>query len=205
MTTGNESDIKPPAWLNTLSVVTSISCIAILGWLALTPPDPEPGNTFLPRAIAPCVMDRDGYLRGELFGQVEIELDWNGSNMRCDGMYRPDGNGIRLVFDQHLDQDEPGLLLVLGIADVVLGEPVDELPVNITIIDQASGLFFSTPDDPRCWTTFSEQLELKGTIEETWRIDGEVYCAGPLPALNSAGSVTLGDISFSGIFKPAGI
>jgi hypothetical protein len=92
--------------------------------------------------------------------------------------------------------------MVIGIAGAIPGQTVQELPANITIIDQANGQFFSTQEQPRCWTTFNEQILLRGTIEETWRINGQIYCASALAALTGSGSVTLGDIEFSGLFKP---
>jgi hypothetical protein len=150
----------------------------------------------------PCVMDTEGYLRGQIYGNVQSKLDWRGDTMRCDGMHRPEGQGIRLVFDEHLDDEEPGLLIVVGIADAIPGQAVQELPANITIIDQAQGQFFSTQEQPRCWTTFNEQILLTGTVEETWRINGQIYCASALAELAGSGSVTLGDIEFSGLFKP---
>lgn len=183
--------------------IAGLSCVALLAWWALNPPITMDSG-FAPRTVSRCVMDSEGYLRGKLFGQIQRELGWAGANMRCDGMFRPEGNGIRLVFDEHIDPDKPGLVIVMGIADAVIGEPAKELPVNITIIDQSQGLFFSTPDKPRCWTSFDEQLQLTGTVEEMWRINGHLYCAGALPAITGAGAVTLGEIKYSGMFKPAG-
>ena len=192
----------PPAWLQALTTLAGLGCIAVLAYWALqTPATRVPA--LAPRAVEPCVMDQDGYVRGEIFGQIRQALDWSGAGMRCDGMLRPDGAGIRLVFAEHADEGTPGLLLVFGVADARPGEELAEAPVNVTVIDQERGLFFSTPEEPRCWTSFSDQLQLTGTVEETWRIDGEVYCVGALPALNGDGTVTLDDISFSGVFKPA--
>jgi len=193
-----------PLWLSTATLAASIGCVSLLAWWAFSTPVPNTDivRGFAPRPLVPCVMDADGYLRGQLYGQIQTELNWRGDEMRCDGMYRPDSRGIRLVFDEHLDEELPGLLIVIGIKDAVLGEPVVELPANITIIDQANGQFFSTRDQPRCWTTFSEQLELTGTTEEIWRINGQIYCANALAALAGPGAVTLGDIEFSGLFKP---
>ena len=203
MTSHNQPTARSePAWLHTLITVLGVCCIAVLGYWALQPPGLQtPG--FEPRAVEPCVMDRDGYLRGEIYGGIRRQIDWQGKQMRCDGMWRPDGAGMRFVFAEHADENKPGLLVVFGIAAAEPGQELNEAPVNITVIDQERGLFFSTPEEPRCWTKLGEQLQLTGTVQETWRIDGEVYCVGALPALNGSGTVTLGDIAFSGVFKPA--
>lgn len=196
------SGAAEPAWLQSVTALLSLGCIAVLAYWALQVPVSK-GPGLSPRAVEPCVMDRDGYLQGEIFGQIRRNIDWAGDGIRCDGMLRPDEAGIRLVFAEHADENQPGLLIVFGVAGAVPGEELEEAPVNITVIDQERGLFFSTPESPRCWTSFVEQLLLTGTIEETWRIDGEVYCVGALPALNGDGTITLGDIRFSGVFKPA--
>ena len=185
--------------------VLNLFCIAIIGWIILNiePEKMAGAGDFAPRAMVPCVMDRDGYLRGRLYGSVDKVLDWRGTAMLCDGMSRPEGQGIRLVFAEQNNPEQPGLVLVIGLADAVLGQSSKELEANVTLIDQNSGQFYSTQDKPRCWTQFSQQLQLRGTSVETWRLDGELYCASALAALTGAGSVTLGDIIFSGIMKPS--
>jgi hypothetical protein len=191
--------------LHGLLAVLNIACIAVIGWLIVSI-DPArlagPGD-FAPRLMSPCVMDQDGYLRGQLYGSVEKTLDWQGAAMLCDGMPRPEGLGIRLVFAEQTNPDQPGLVIVIGLADAVLGDPEQELEANVTVVDQHSGQFYSTQSEPRCWTRLINQLRLRGTSTETWRLDGELYCASALAALAGTGSVTLGDITFSGIMKPA--
>lgn len=186
----------------TIIRIVSLCCIAWLGWLVFAVPETESTNSFKRRVLVPCIMDNDGYLRGQLYGNIQSNLDWHGASMRCDGMQRPDGQGIRLVFDEHLDEEQPGLLIVIGIADAIPGQAIEELPANITVINQTNGQFFSTQEQPRCWTTFDEQILLTGTIEETWRINGHIYCASALAELTGSGSITLGEIEFSGLFKP---
>lgn len=185
--------------------VLNLACIAVMGWLIVSI-DPTrmtgPGD-FAPRQMSPCVMDEDGYLRGQLYGSLEKTLDWRGATMLCDGMARPEGQGIRLVFAEQANPDQPGLVIVIGLADAVLGDPQQELEANVTVVDQQSGQFYSTQEEPRCWTQLSNQLRLRGTSTETWRLDGKLYCASALAALTGTGSLTLGDIAFSGIMKPA--
>jgi hypothetical protein len=200
------ADPQPDPWLNTLLVALNLSCIAAIGWLlvSLSPEPDTEANVFAPRQMSPCVMDQDGYMRGQLYGAVQQQLDWHGENMLCDGMPRPEGRGMRLVFSQSIDPDVPGLMMVIGVADAVLGnsDPEEELEANVTIIDQTNGRFYSTQEQPRCWTRLTSQLRLTGTIEEIWRLDGSLYCASALAALVGPGSVTLGDIEYSGIMKP---
>ncbi|MCP4275514.1 MAG: hypothetical protein GY779_04065 [Gammaproteobacteria bacterium] len=195
---------KVPGLQESIIRTAGLCCIVWLSWQAFTAPVLKTGSTndFKRRLLVPCIMDNDGYLRGQLYGTIQSNLDWHGANMRCDGMQRPGGQGIRLVFDEHLDEDQPGLLIVIGIADAILGQSIKELPANITIINQSNSQFFSTQEQPRCWTTFDEQILLTGTTKETWRINGHIYCASALAELTGPGSITLGEIEFSGLFKP---
>ena len=193
---------QPPAWLSRLTSIVGACCIALLGWWTFSAPPDTGFNPLAPRAMSPCVMDQDGYFSGQLYGALELKVDWRGAQMRCDGMRRPDGAGLRLVFDEHTDEDIPGLLVVIAVPSATPGAPVVEQPAGITLIDQTSGAFFTTSDEPGCWTSFTEQVELQGTVTETWRINGELFCLDPLTGVNNKGSIRLGDFRFSGLYIP---
>lgn len=201
---GNPATADRPAVEQTLALF-NLGCIAAIGWFAfhLITVEPQDAGWLAPREMSACVMDQDGYLRGALYGAIQAELDWSGAGMLCDGMTRPQGQGIRLVFGEQTDPDLPGLVIVLGLADAELGTDVGEIKANVTIIDQTNGKFYSTQEEPRCWTRITKQLLLSGTVEETWRLDGHLYCASALAALAGPGSVTLDDIEYSSIMKPA--
>ncbi|MDP6436452.1 MAG: hypothetical protein QF790_04695 [Gammaproteobacteria bacterium] len=174
----------------------------MIGWLTFSLQLPDTGGTDLaPREMEQCVMDRSGFLRGELYGAVRQTLDWQGEAMACDGMPRPEGKGIRLAFREKSDPDNPGLMFVVGIEDAVPGEDTVDLPANVTLNDQPGGRFFGTQGEQSCWVTLTEQVRLKGTIEEVWRFDGLLYCASALPAAAGSGSVTLGELEFSGQYR----
>jgi hypothetical protein len=183
----------------------NLACVAILAWLAvsLEPASDSASNWLAPREMSACVMDQDGYVRGQLYGAVQTSLDWSGADMLCDGMSRPQGRGIRLVFSGPRGEDEAGLVIVVGLEEAELGIDKGELTANVTIIDRGTGMFYSTQQVPRCWSQITSQLMLSGTAEETWRLDGRLYCASALAALTGPGSVTLDELEYSGIMKPA--
>ena len=203
--TPSKADTDNIAWFDGLITFLCVGCIAAMGWFTFTLQLNDPGTFGLlsSRQLTSCVMDRDGYLKGELYGALRRSLDWSGEDMLCDGMSRPEGRGIRLVFSEQVDPDIPGLVIVIGIADARLGAPEEELEANVTIIDQLGGRFYSTQEEPRCWTRLTTQLRLTGTVEESWRLDGRLYCASALAALVGPGSVTLDDIEYSSLMKPA--
>jgi hypothetical protein len=203
-TESGASDTKPTMLFDRLIAVLCLGCVAATGWFTFTlQPALHNSSLLASRQMSPCVMDQDGYLKGELYGALRKTLDWHGESMLCDGMNRPKGQGIRLVFSEHVDPDELGLVLVIGVAAAKLGAPEQELEANVTIIDQISGKVYSTQEQPRCWTQLTTQLRLTGTIEESWRLDGRLYCASALAALAGPGSVTLDEIEYSSLMKPA--
>jgi hypothetical protein len=199
------TETRPATWLEGLFTFLGLGCIAAIGWLTFTLQltDPNSSGLLSSRQLIPCVMDQDGYLNGEIYGALRKTLAWRGESMLCDGMNRPEGQGIRLVLSEQINPEVPGLVLVIGIADAVLGAPEQELEANVTIIDQVNGKFYSTQEQPRCWTRLTTQLRLTGTSEESWRLDGQLYCASALAAPVGPGSVTLDDIEFSSLMKPA--
>ena len=139
-------------------------------------------------------MDRPGYLRGEIYGELKQSINLTGESLSCDGMPQPDGNGIRLFFSAG-----PGSpALVIGIRGQLENLAGEEHIANLTVIDQQHGRFYSTAGLERCWTRIEavEPYQLQSTTH--YRVDGMLYCAGALASLNDKQSITLGDIYFSG-------
>ena len=181
--------------------LTSLMLIGVIGWLTFTlQPQALTDNesSLTPREMAACVMDREGYLRGELYGSVRQTLNWLGAAMACDGMAKPAGNGIRLAFREHADPDRPGLIFVIGINGTKPGQTFDELTANVTLNDQPGGRFFGTQGQRHCWVSMTELVKLTNTMDDSWRLNGLLYCTGGLPAATGSGSVTLGELEFSG-------
>ncbi len=156
-------------------------------------PAPKP-DVQSPPATDYCLMDRPGYLRGKVYGALQLDIDWTGESLSCEGMYCPNNNGIRLFFSGN----ETELAVVIGI-DGRPGNMLDrELNVNVTVIDRQRGWFYSTGGQDRCWTRIDAVELYRPQAEEHYRVDGVLYCAGALPSLNDSGSITLGDIHYSG-------
>jgi len=147
----------------------------------------------------PCSLRPDGYLRGRFFGAVSLTADWSGDGLRCDGMQKPDGQGVRLFFAGA--QPGGGLISVViaidGHPDALVGA---ERPANVTVIDERESRFFSTSGAGRCWTILSSVTALARSRNDPpgHRIDGILYCLGALPSLSDRTSLTLGEFSFAG-------
>ncbi len=176
--------------------------LGISTWAAVTPLRqlPAVADSGLPVSVtmAPCVMNTPGYLHGRLYGTLAATIDWGGPQMTCDGMTRPNGDGIRLVFASPENADQARLIFVIGIDGELDQLTEQEEKANITIIDEGSGRFFSTRGQDRCWTTIHVVEPLEENTKPAFKIEGELYCAGALPSLNGKGSVTLSDFKYSG-------
>jgi hypothetical protein len=73
-----------------------------------------------------------------------------------------------------------------------------DLPANVTLINESNGIFYNAQGRERCWASVSDQQAIPAAQGKAYRIDGELYCVGSLPAVNGGGSVTLDDVRFSG-------
>jgi hypothetical protein len=179
-----------------------VAVVAIASGVIISRPGSSPATSDSelpdPAAIVPCVMNTAGYLNGRLYGELAKTIDWRGPEMDCDGMTRPNNNGIRLIFASPDSEDAPRLIFVIGIDGELENLQGQEEKVNITIIDQASGRFYSTVGRDRCWTTVESVAAIPEQASPVYRVDGELYCAGALPSLSGKGSVTLGDFRYSG-------
>ena len=160
------------------------------------PINPQAG--FLPAADeGPQDCGDAGLVEADLFGRLEGPVRWAGDDVRCEGMPRPAGAGARLRFAGEFADDAQPIAFIIAIPALVRGESGNELPSNVTLIQEGQGRFFSTPDLDNCWTDVSSQTPLE--TEGRFRIDGHVYCISPLPEVNGDGSVTIDEITFSGL------
>jgi hypothetical protein len=178
-----------------LGAAAALAC-ASLALLQAPPPAPDARP---PEAGGTCALGPAGYLRGQFFGAVELTADWAGRGLTCDGMHRPGGQGVRLYFAG--SGPAGGRLAVLvSLAGLPAAIPTGEHPANVTVIDEASGRFFSSAGPGRCWASVSavQPVAAGAGRPAGSRVDGLVYCLGALPSVGDRASLTLGDLRFAG-------
>lgn len=162
------------------------------------PPATQPSDApVMAEDLQPCVLDRSGYIHGRLYGAISMSVDWTGGALACGGMSRPDKKGVRLVFASPPEDRNTRRIIVMGIDSTIDELTGDESVVNLTIIDEKSGRFFGTRGKERCWTQVSDVKKLS-SVPETYRVDGDMYCAGSIPSLSDNASVTLSEFHYSG-------
>jgi hypothetical protein len=136
-----------------------------------------------------CVPAREGALRGRLQGAIDAEIDWGRAEPQCLGGQRPEGNGLRFVY-QGSAAGAGKLLIVLGAGPLRAGESARNVPVNLTIVREGSGEFFATQGDDKC--AFDEVLQTPvGPETGMYRFEARGFCTQPARALAGDSSVLL--------------
>ena len=200
--TTEEINFNPPPWAKLLIEMLGMIVVAAISTLTISDYTQQAGlgadrNAPAPRTLNLCSRESDGFLSGRMYGALDLNINWQGANMTCEGMLRPDGNGIRLLFASK-EGRKARLVFVIGVDGRIDQLTRKERVANITIIDEIDGRFFSTSGIDRCWTTIHKVEKIGGERFPAFQIDGDVYCAGGLPSLSDRGTVTLGDFRFSG-------
>ena len=154
-----------------------------------TPPSP---------AAEPETADSDcseqGRLKTDLFGSLETSVSWTGSEMLCENMLRPNGEGVRLRFAGDIDGER--LAFIIAIPGLERGQSAVELPSNVTTTVEGSGRFFSTLNLDVCWTDVSDQAPLAET-PDTYTLSGTLYCVAPLGEINGEAAVSIPELAFT--------
>lgn len=191
----------PASPLTRLAGLLGAAGVLVTGALALTqslPPKPQI-KAAAGAVRQPCALYPDGFFRGHFFGALDLAADWTGTGLTCDGMQRPDGQGVRLYFaGDRPDGARIGVLIGLeGRQEDLMGA---EKPANLTIIDERDGRFFSTAGQDRCWASIAAVAPVASSSGHPagYRVDGLVYCVGALPSVGDRASLTLGDLHFAG-------
>jgi hypothetical protein len=195
----NTSPAPTPAWLSILTEVLAAGVTVFLALMVALQPRTEPAGTvtdFTPPELPACDPEGGGYLRGQLYGDIQADVDWEQQRLRCDGMLRPDNAGLRLLFEP--TSRETGPLFVLGLAGSLEDVLDREVVTNLTIVDQRSGRFFNTGDGERCWTRTTRIDVSQFSGGRNYRLVGRFYCAGALAEVNGPGTLTPGEFEFAG-------
>ena len=156
--------------------------------------------SFLP-ASGPAAADcgDNGALKTTLYGALAGEVEWHPADMRCEGMPRPNGAGARLRFAGDVGANAMQLAFIIALPDLERGIGGAGFTSNVTVIDEGSSRFFSTPDLESCWTDVEAHVALDDDNSgDRFVIDGTLYCISPLPEINGDASISIPELRFSG-------
>ncbi|HEY7638391.1 MAG TPA: hypothetical protein VH814_01605 [Steroidobacteraceae bacterium] len=159
---------------------------------------PPAAKADAPPAAAKCLPAGNGYLRARLSGVLSTELNWGNEGTECTGAVRPTDGGIRMRFSR--PEGGGKLVLVFGIAQLREGKSAHNLPVNVTLIREGAGQFFSTQGDDKCTLDAVTQDAIVGVPHRarSYRVTARGFCTKPARAVRGSGAVLLSRFDYSG-------
>ena len=145
-----------------------------------------------------CLPGGKGFLRARLSGAIKTELAW-GNDTDCSGAVRPDG-GIRIRFQGTTASDKTRLVLVFGVAGLREGQSAQALGVNLTVVREGTGQFYSTRGDDKCTLDRVTQVPLVGIPHRTrsYRLVARGFCTEPARAVRGEGVILVSRFDFAG-------
>jgi hypothetical protein len=149
-------------------------------------------------APAQCLPAGNGYLRARLSGALNTELNWGNDGTECTGAVRPTDGGVRMRFSRPDGQGK--LVLVFGIAQLREGKAARNVPVNVTLIREGAGEFFSTQGDDKCTLDRVTQDVIVGIPHRSrsYRVTARGFCTEPARAVRGKGAIMLSRFDYSG-------
>lgn len=186
------------SWLRCLPAIT-ICCLTLGVTCKVHAQQPATAaDSATPAPATPvCLPGGGGFLNARLSGAVQAELVWGNEGMECTGAVRPDG-GIRIRFSHN---DGAGrLVLLFGVAGLREGQSAKALPVNVTVIREGLGEFYSTQGDNKCTLDEVRQEPLVGIPRRSrsYRITARGFCTHPARAVRGEGVILLSRFDYVG-------
>jgi hypothetical protein len=147
-----------------------------------------------------CLPNGNGYLRARLSGILKTELTWGNKDIDCTGATRPTDGGIRVRFAGTTAHDKERLVLVFGIAGLREGQSAQTVAVNLTVIREGTGQFYSTRGDDKCMLDKVTQEPLVGIPHRTrsYRVVARGFCTEPARAVRGEGVILISRFDFAG-------
>jgi hypothetical protein len=147
-----------------------------------------------------CLQTGDGFLRARLDGALDLKVDWPNDGTLCEGMPRPDNNGVRVSFSRAIDGGERRLVIVFGIAGLSESSSGHGLPANVTIIEEGMARIYSTLGDDKCTVDDVKQQLITPWRKEsrTYRVSGRGFCVQPARAVGGDATVLMSTFDFVG-------
>jgi hypothetical protein len=147
-----------------------------------------------------CLPAGNGYLRARISGALRTELAWGNQDIDCTGAVRPTDGGIRIRFAGTTAPDKEPLVLVFGIAGLHEGQSAQTVAVNLTVIREGTGQFYSTRGDDKCMLDKVTQEPLVGIPHRTrsYRLVARGFCTEPARAVRGEGVILISRFDFAG-------
>jgi hypothetical protein len=172
------------------SIATALAAAALSSGAAGAAPAPPKG----------CLAAGNGYLRAQIRGAVNLDVNWHNAELQCEGGPRPDGSGLRIAFAGPQHADGRRLRLVFGVETVREGRAGHELPTNLTVIFEGENRLFATRGDDHCTVDELRQdrVGALGGPVRVWRVSARGFCIAPASTLSSDARILVSSFDFAG-------
>ncbi len=146
-----------------------------------------------------CLPGQDGFISMRLRGSIEEDLDWAEPELKCTGMSRPDGKGLRLRFAGTRAGGD--FVVIFAASGLGIGASARAVPVNVTVLDGAGERIYGTQGDSRCILDGVEQIPVAHPAlpARSFRVSARGFCVGPARAVDGEGSLLLTRFDFAGL------
>ncbi|HEU4652452.1 MAG TPA: hypothetical protein VFS47_00615 [Steroidobacteraceae bacterium] len=147
-----------------------------------------------------CLPKQQGFLRARLSGATSEELNWGGAKLDCTGAARPDAEGARIRFTEAEHDGAEHWVIVFGISHLKEGQRARTLPVNVTLIREGSGEFYSTQGDDKCTIDDIRQVAITAIPRKTrsYKVTARGFCTEPARSLRGPGAILVSRFDFAG-------
>jgi hypothetical protein len=177
---------------------------ALLGTLIVACSAADRPATAITAGAAPgrCLPDAAGFLRAQLRGAINVDLDWRDAQIHCEGGPRPDGEGLRVSIAGPLPASAGGaqgrtLRFVFGIKTAAATTQGSALATNLTAIVEG-GALYATRGDDKCTVDTLQRREVPGSNEREFRVDARGFCLGPASSMDGAARLLVTTFDFAG-------
>jgi hypothetical protein len=161
---------------------------------------PSGSSSAPPAAVAGCLGTPSTFLRAQLRGALEADLNWSGAALACEGSARPNGEGLRISLAGPLDASGRTLRMLIGVPTLPGTTSAAALPANVTLIIEGDKKLYSTRGDDKCTLDSLTQEALPGGSEyaHPYRISGRGFCVDPASSLDEHEHVFINRFDFAG-------
>ena len=151
-----------------------------------------------------CLPDASGFLRAQLRGAINVDLDWHDADIRCEGGPRPDGEGLRVTIAGPLpasagEQAGRTLRFVFGIDNAASATEGSALATNLTAIVEGEGALYATRGDDKCTVDHLQRRSASNAADaREFRVDARGFCLGPASSIDGQTRLLVTTFDFAG-------
>ena len=177
-------------------LVLTLVCLAALIAPATTPAQLAPPADD----TQGCLRSGDGFLRAQIRGAVNLDINWHNAEIQCEGGSRPNNSGVRVSFAGPKTSDGRRLRMVFGVGSATEGHSGRALPTNLTVIFEGEQRLFATRGQDRCTIDdlAQERVGQLGGPVRTYRLVAHGFCIAPANALNDDSHILVSSFDFAG-------